>query len=380
MTRIAYFAHNIEDAAIRRRAATLQAIGCEVTTYSMRRGDAVDTPWANVDLGRTHDGQFAQRLAAAAAAFPKLMAHRLALQSADLWIARNLDMAALAAGARAATGAQAPLLYECLDIHRFMTRKDALGAAMRALENGVLSASSGVVVSSSGFVENYFVPQFGAASKMVLIENRLAYGLALPPRPQMLAPRPDRPLTIGWFGNLRCRRSLALMRSISRLPNVRVVLRGYPALTEIPDFDAQVAAEPGMAFGGRYAYPHGLAEIYGAVDLIWAGDFHDADANSAWLLPNRLYEGGYFGVPPIAPAGSQTGRWLAEHNLGFALDEPLEETLPAFIASMTTERLQDARRALLDAPQALFLQSRDEAASLVERFTRRAVEPTLQAA
>jgi succinoglycan biosynthesis protein ExoL len=147
-----------------------------------------------------------------------------------------------------------------------------------------------------------------------------------------------------------------------------------------PDFEAQIAAEPNVSFGGRYAYPDDLAAMYGAVDLVWAGDYHDADANSAWLLPNRLYEGGYFGVPPIAPAGSQTGRWLAAHDLGFTLDEPLEQTLPAFIASMTTERLQDARRALLDAPQALFLQSRDEAASLVERFTRRAVEPALQAA
>jgi succinoglycan biosynthesis protein ExoL len=289
-------------------------------------------------------------------------------------------MAALAAGVRAAIGAQAPLLYECLDIHRFMTRSDALGAAMRRLESSVIAASSGVIVSSSGFVDNYFEPRFNAASKTLIIENRLAYGLALPPRPQAPTPRPDRPLTIGWFGNLRCRRSLALMRTISRLPNVRVVLRGYPALTEVPDFEAQVAAEPGMAFAGRYAYPNGLEEIYGSVDLIWAGDFHDADANSAWLLPNRLYEGGYFGVPPIAPAGSQTGRWLDRCKLGFTLNEPLEETLPAFISAMTPARVLEARRAVLDAPQALFLQSRDEAASLVERFTRPAVAPARQAA
>lgn len=366
MTRVAYFAHNIDDAAIRRRASSLAAVGCEVTTFAMRRGTPAMTPWANIDLGRTHDGRFVQRIAAAAAAFPKLMAQAETLRGADLWLARNLDMALLASAARTALGLDTPLVYECLDIHRFMTRTDAAGAAMRALESRVLSASAAVLISAPAFESAYFRRHFGDRARTLLLENKLAYGLELPPRPAAEVVRPDRPLTIGWFGNLRCRRSLALMRAVSRLDGVRVVLRGYAAETEIPDFDAQVAAEPGMTFGGRYRYPDDLAAMYGAVDLVWAGDFHDAGANSAWLLPNRLYEGGYFGVPPIAPAASETGRWLAERGLGFTLDEPLETTLPAFLADMTPARLDIARRTLLAAPEDLFRQSRAEVTMLTE--------------
>lgn len=380
MTRVAYFAHNIDDAAIRRRAHSLQAVGCAVTTFAMRRGAPSATPWENVDLGRTHDGRFLQRFAAAAAAFPKLMAQADTLRSADLWVARNLDMALLAAGARAALGLETPLVYECLDIHRLMTRTDAAGAAMRALESRVLAASTAVLISAPAFETEYFSGHHGARAPMLLLENKLAFGVDLPPRPVASSSRPDRPLTIGWFGNLRCRRSLALMRAVSRLDGVHVVLRGYAAETEIPDFEAQVAAEPGMTFGGRYRYPDDLGALYGEVDLVWAGDFHDAGANSAWLLPNRIYEGGYFGTPAIAPAASETGRWLAAHGVGFALDEPLETTLPAFLAAMTPERLAAARRDVLSAPEELFRQSRAEVLRLAALATRPAATDARAAA
>lgn len=364
MTRVAYFAHNIDDAAIRRRAHSLQALGATVTTYAMRRGVPTATPWANIDLGRTHDGRFAQRIGAALAAFPKLMAQAEALRGADLWIARNLDMALLATAARTALGLDTPLIYECLDIHRLMTRTDAAGAVMRALEGRVLAASAATLISAPAFDTAYFRKHFGDRARILLLENKLAYGLDLPPRPSMSA-RPERPLTIGWFGNLRCRRSLALMRAVSRMEGVRVVMRGYAAETEIPDFEAQVAAEPGMSFGGRYRFPDDLAAMYAEVDLVWAGDFHDAGANSAWLLPNRIYEGGYFGAPALAPSASETGRWLDAHGLGFTLNEPLETTLPALLAHMTPERLTEARRAVLQAPEDLFRQSRAEAAHLL---------------
>ena len=41
----------------------------------------------------------------------------------------------------------------------------------------------------------------------------------------------------------------------------------------------------------------------GDVHFTWAIDFYEAGANSDWLLPNRLYEGGAHGAVPIALAG-----------------------------------------------------------------------------
>ena len=93
-------------------------------------------------------------------------------------------------------------------------------------------------------------------------------------------------------------------------------MRGVPTTTDLPNFQQDIAGLANVQFGGRYAWPDDLASLYGGVDLVWAGDFHDAGANSRWLLPNRLYEGGYYAAPPVAPADSETARWMKEHLWG----------------------------------------------------------------
>lgn len=143
-------------------------------------------------------------------------------------------------------------------------------------------------------------------------------------------------------------------------------MRGAPALAAIPDFDARVSGQRNVRFGGRYDWPLELAEIYRDVDVVWAGDFHDAGANSKWLLPNRLYEGGYYGAPPLAPADSETGRWIEAQGFGFTLTEPLEETLPAFVRSLDAGQVARARERLLAAPVSVFVQSKDELQGVID--------------
>jgi len=94
------------------------------------------------------------------------------------------------------------------------------------------------------------------------------------------------------------------------------------------------------------------------LDVVWAGDFMEAGFNSVWLLPNRLYEGGYYGVPPIAPAGTETAAWIDQRATGFTVSEDLSATLPALIAKLIAEpALIAARRdALLALPEETFVQ------------------------
>jgi len=193
----------------------------------------------------------------------------------------------------------------------------------------------------------------------------------LGPRPDSAAAPPlDRPLRLGWFGNLRCPRSLALMEALAARfrDRLEIVLRGYPALGEIPDFDVRVAARPGITYGGRYKAPEDLGALYGGVDLVWAGDFMDAGFNSVWLLPNRLYEGGWFACPPIAPVAAQTGKWIAERGTGFTVAEPIEDSLPALIGALMEDRsrIADAANALRSLPEDTFLQPEGAMADLLD--------------
>ena len=101
--------------------------------------------------------------------------------------------------------------------------------------------------------------------------------------------------------------------------SVEIVIRGRVATSVLPDFDAVVAATPGLSFGGPYDRARDLPALYGDVHFAWAIDFFEAGSNSDWLLPNRLYEAGLFGAVPIACRDVATGAWLAERGLGVLL-------------------------------------------------------------
>ncbi|MEO0360019.1 MAG: glycosyl transferase family 1, partial [Pseudomonadota bacterium] len=341
MTRLAYFAFDRDDAATRRRGAGCRRDGIEVDGFAMRRRDGPAPDWVVADLGRTADNAYLRRAGSILAGARKALKRRDALEAADVMMARNLDMLVVAALTRRLAGLKTPLVYECLDVHRLLVREDGVGAAMRALEGRLLAGAAALWVSSPAFLREYFEPRHGGRYRAALVENRIVREPALGARPTAtVADDPARPLRIGWFGNLRCRRSLAMMEAIgAAFPGrAEIVLRGYPALGEIPDFDARVAAAPAVRYGGRYKAPEDLAAIYGEVDVVWAGDFMDAGSNSDWLLPNRLYEGGWFACPPIAPAHVETGRWIAERGVGFTIADgdgaTAEESLEALVGRL----------------------------------------------
>lgn len=375
MTKIAFFGHDAADAAIRRRVRGFQDDGFEVTGFMMRRREPLDRDWENVDLGETRDGAFLQRIRqvfrgariAADAGEP--------LRSADIIYARNLDMLACAFLAKRHARLNTPVIYECLDIHRLMCRKDVIGMGLRAIEGWLLRRSQALVVSSPAYLQQHFDRYYPGAAPSYLVENRLSgqagYGSRAAP-PQSATPGR---LRIGWVGNLRCQRSLDLLCQLADQfgSQVEIRLHGVPALTEIHDFEDRIASRENISFYGRYRSPEDLPGIYAGLDVVWSGDFMEAGLNSTWLLPNRIYEGGYYCVPPIAPAGTETARWIARHACGFVVEEPLSQTLPALTGSLLQDasRLVAYSRALAALPEDTFIQP--------QGFLRQIIEPVMQA-
>ncbi len=367
MTTIAFFGHNVADAAIRRRIEAFEADGLDVRGYMARRGPAFDPGWPVVDLGETRDGAFVQRIrsvfsgAARAAADP-------ALDGADVLYARNLDMLATAFLAKRKRGLGTPVIYECLDVHRLMVRNDPVGLGLRAIERSLLSRCQALVVSSPGFLANYFEPRHAGRYRSVLVENRLAEGMAYGPRPAPRTHDAAAPLRLGWVGVLRCGRSFRLLCQLAdAFPGrLEIHLHGRPAHNEIDDFDAHIARRANMTYHGPYRAPEDLAGIYAGIDTVWAGDFMEAGYNSVWLLPNRIYEGGYYATPPIAPAGTQTAAWIDRHDSGVLVAEPLEIRLPEAVAALIENRqpLADAETRLRALPDSVFIQPKGEMARL----------------
>src|SRR6185437_777607 len=98
----------------------------------------------------------------------------------------------------------------------------------------------------------------------ITVENKLLPAAALALRPPAALP-PGPPWRIGWFGMIRCRKSLDVLCGLAaRRPDlVQVIIRGRPSRTEFDDFDAQVDRVPGIVYGGTYR-PAELEELYGA--------------------------------------------------------------------------------------------------------------------
>ncbi len=373
MLRILYLVHNLSDPAVSRRVAMLEAGGAAVTLAGFRRGAAPDRAGgeAPIELGRTEDGRFAQRLASVAAAAIALAGKLRHVPRPDVIIGRNLEMLALANRARSVFGGDVPLVYECLDIHRLLLDAGPTGKAMRGAERRFGRDAALLITSSPAFVRDYFVRFGQSEAPVALLPNKvLDLDGARTSGPQAAPPSAGEPWRIGWFGALRCRKSLDLLAAFTRRQEGRfeVMLRGRPAYREFADFDGFVAAEPHVRFAGPYRNPDDLAAIYGAVHFCWAIDFFEEGLNSSWLLPNRLYEGCRHGAVPIAMKGTETARFLTERQLGLVLCDASVDGLEAVLGAVDAEKYTALRRQVAACDHAEWVAGPGDCRALVERL------------
>lgn len=319
--RLAYFVHDVADAAVLRRVQMIHAEGVAVTIIGFRRRaiplESIDDARV-IDLGQTGDGRFVQRIVAVLRTMVAFGPVRAAVADADVIMARNLETLVLAA--RAAQGRR--LVYECLDIHRLLLTEGALPALVQRVERAALRKVDLIVTSSPRFADAYFRDRRRLDTPVLLVENKRPMA-DTPDEHVDAAAKPGPPWVIGWFGMLRCRRSLAILGALAAASNgqVEVLIAGIPSDAEFTDFADTVGGMAGVSFVGRYTADD-LPALYSRVHFAWAIDFFEEGLNSAWLLPNRLYEALGYGAVPIALAHVETGAWLTRHRVGMVIDDP----------------------------------------------------------
>lgn len=375
--KLAYFVHDLADPAVARRVRMLQAGGADPLVLGFRR--RAEAPRLvegapAVDLGRTYDARLAHRAAATLASALSAGALRDRLAGAEIFMARTLEMLSIAEAARRAArrAARMParLIYECLDIHRLMLDSGPKGRMLRAIERGLMRRADLLVISSPAFVSAYFAPRQGLGRDLelatLLVENKV---LELQPASVPPPPPPGPPWRISWLGAIRCRKSLAILTELAaRRPDLlEVRIHGRPAYTEFDDFEGRIAAAPNVQFGGAYAASD-LPRLYGEAHFAWAIDFMEAGLNSAWLLPNRLYEASRYGAAPIALRGVETGRYLERLGIGLPLEHPGQ--LEGVLDDLTAVHYAEMRRKLAMVPPETFVVGAEGCRRLVMRLAR----------
>jgi hypothetical protein len=363
----AYFAHDARESAVQKRIAALEANGRRVVGFTFVRrhqAERKDIPFDNVPLGVTVDRNYVRRLLPLAVGLFAALGHARTLRHAEVIQARNLDMMALAFFARLLARAKAPLVYEVLDVQPVMLAKGPLGFGARLLERRLLRAADLLVVSSPDFITRYFAPVQGYSAPWHLLENKIS-GSQL--RSALKAPAVHEPAlppwVIGWFGVLRCARSLQILAAIAERmgTKVRIYIRGRVSHEDIDEtaFTRVVNRHPNMVYDGPYISPEELADIYAKVHFSWSIDYTDAGTNSDWLLPVRLYEGGYHNVVALTRQNTATARVALERGLGYAFREPLEQTVPAFIEQLGQPGYRCLRQKIAEMPRTLFVDQTD---------------------
>jgi hypothetical protein len=229
-----------------------------------------------------------------------------------------------------------------------------------------MDRSDFLIASSPAFFRDYFEStQFpGRRLPAAVVENKL---LQLHPRNPAqkgvkLASGP--PWRVGWFGMIRCTRSLDLLRTLARKrPDlIEVEISGRPAQSVFGNFEDRIVGVPSLHFGGSYT-PADLQRLYENVHFNWAIDYFEEGANSEWLLPNRIYEGGSFDTVPIALGRTETGRWLKALDLGVLMQDPASE-LETFLDKLSPECFGVLKNQARQVPRSAFIADQSDCDAL----------------
>jgi succinoglycan biosynthesis protein ExoL len=361
--------HDLTDPAVARRVRMLKIGAAQVVIAGFTRVPEPPRYIAGcetINLGRTEDGRMLKRIGSVVSASFRLEQLHQALSGCSVVLARNLEMLVLATRARRRYAPKAALVFECLDIHRLLLRKNLVGRFLRAIETALVNQVDLILTSSPRFVSEYFKPR-NFNRPIEILENKLLLSDYEAGRTNQPAQLGGPSWKIGWFGMLRCRRSFEILSSVAGRANgnLQVVIAGRPSPKEFPDFRNLVAKVPHVKFLGPYGFDE-LPALYSQVHFSWAVDYFEQGLNSAWLLPNRIYESVFFGAVPIASEGVETARWLAEKKIGVTLAGEPELALCNIVRSMTDQRYRQLFDALQNIPIVQLADTTESCRQLVE--------------
>lgn len=371
---IFYLVHDLSDSAVVRRIRILQAGGAMVTVAGFKRSaDAVTSVAGRpaIDFGQTYNGNFAQRILSVLRKVIGAQNYKQQFENADIIIARNLEMLAIAVRGRSLCNKKPVLVYECLDIHRLLLNQGIIGKVMRSLESWLCRRASALITSSPAFLKFYFERLSSVKLPIILAENKV-YDPAFVATPDLDQPRAAGPVwRIGWYGIIRCHKSFAILSELvrSNKGRIEVVIRGRPALDQIPDFHEIVKATPGLTYGGPYKNPDDLHMIYRNVHFTWAIDMFEEGLNSSWLLPNRLYEGGLYNTVPLARSSVETGHFLNDRNIGVTLSDSLATSLQHFFENIDDFTYQELEKNAMEIAHTQWVLTNDECVGFVSTLS-----------
>lgn len=313
------------------RLEELEKLGVECKVAGFQRRYYPGKEWGKevISLGYVEHVNYIKRLTTLLKAVPEI---RRQSNEVSYLLTLSFDLLLISWISLIGKSKKPGIIHDVSDIRSAFIGSHLAAKLLRCVERFLLRRVRVVIVTSWAYVTEYFQKiQKLHDVPFHLIENKLNPGSA--PKPSQKAQRLSKPketFTIGYFGLIRCERSLqVLMEAASRLNGrIQVIIRGVFLGTE--SYQEKIENHPYITYEGSYVAPDDLRSIHDEVDFSWLVHAH-SNENTKWSRIFRFYHAAHYKCPMIAQEGSQDGIVVDQLGIGFNVDifnfENVEEAL-----------------------------------------------------
>ena len=349
-----------------KRVRWLAREGLEPTTLAFERtGFDIEVDLPYVSLGRLEHRRYWRRPFALLRAVPRVVPR---LRGAAVTYCFGLDLLALAWLCRVLGGTRTTLVYEVADVLEIQCGTGLPSRLIRTMERFLLRRAAALVVTSPAYIDGYY-RRFRQLPPVFLIENK--FGHALGPaieavRATPVCREPD-VITIGYFGGIRCMRSLDLLFELAARAGGRisVYIRGA---TNSETIRRRLDEAPThVIVEGPFKPEVDMPHMYRAIDLGWVAYYHAA-TNARMARSNRFYDCCMFGRPMIAQKDSPDGRIVEQKGLGLIIDADDRERAMRAMLALTPAQIAAWRGNVLALPRRVFAHEPEEEHADLARF------------
>lgn len=348
-----------------RRAAMLLEAGYDIQVYGFSRALYEENTFPEsievVSLGEVESRKYFRRIKKLLkAVFLIRKLEKKYSKPPALIYAFGLDMAMVG---NLAMASSIPLVYEVGDIQIPLPHTNLSSRLFEMVEKKVMARCQMLAVTSPGFISDYFnILNPRIAEKTLVIENKLAREIAEKyPRP---AERhiPMKPLKIGYIGLFKYENCIfPLIEAVSkRKGDFELHFYGDGSLKK--DILTYVDKYDNVFYHGSFSSIQDLHKIYKSVDLSYVV-YNNHDPNVRMALPNKLYDGPYFGVPLVVAENTLLAKRIRELGIGLVIDPRKENFADQFLQELNADLLANLSNVTLKLDLSHMVENYDEIVS-----------------
>lgn len=242
--------------------------------------------------------------------------------------------------ARALNPGRCRIVYEVPDIREVFFREGMIGGLFRSLDRFLLGKIDVLISTSDGFID-YYRAKVEKLPKIFLLENKVHLDIDdkhVKHKQLAKCPDVDSNIRVGYFGLLRCVRTLDIMIKLAqRESKLTIILRGI-FMKHTEEYRNLIEEISNIHYLGPYISPFHLEEMYNDIDISWIAYPYSKEDIGNWKLArtNRYYEAGYFSCPMIALRGTRDAARVEENDFGIVLKMDAVDSAVAQLAEELT--------------------------------------------